>query len=156
MVEIERKFLVRKSALEIIKTLAVRKENIIQGYVPTNSKDISQIRYRITNYKHMFEAEGLFTLKLGTGITRAEINVPMSACDASRALKEQCTACVEKVRYTVMVRGVYWYLDMFPDGSHIFEVELESEDQEVYMPTWILKEVTDEPIYHSQHKAKEI
>lgn len=154
MREIERKFLVRKNALEIIKTLALRKEDIMQGYVDVDSKDISQIRYRITNYKYLHEATGLFTLKLGEGISRTEINVPMNVFDTSKAIKEACSKIIEKVRYTIMIRGVYWYLDIFPDGSHIFEVELESEDQEIYIPKWVLKEVTDEKALHSYHKAR--
>lgn len=57
---------------------------------------------------------------------------------------------IEKNRHMVSHAGLTWEIDEFlgaNQGLVVAEVELESEDQDVDLPTWIAEEVTGDNRY---------
>ncbi len=59
---------------------------------------------------------------------------------------------IEKVRYKVAYAGMTWEIDEFEGdnaGLLMAEVELQSEDQQVELPSWAGEEVTGEQRYYN-------
>lgn len=136
--EIERKFLVcgdewRKGAVGV---------EYRQGYLPTS--DACVVRIRTAG------AEALLTVKGRTvGIFRQEFEYSIPFKDAEEMLATLCNSpLIEKKRFTVQ-HGVHqWVIDEFSgdnQGLIVAEVELSTEDESVSLPTWIGKEVSDDP-----------
>lgn len=59
---------------------------------------------------------------------------------------------IEKMRYKIPYKGRTWEVDVFEGdnaGLIVVEVELESEDQKIDLPSWVSREVTDDPRYYN-------
>ena len=57
---------------------------------------------------------------------------------------------LEKVRNVILHAGLSWHVDVYEgilQGVVLAEVELQHADQELDLPSWIGKEVTDDPRY---------
>ncbi len=145
--EIERKFLVRGDDW---KSGASAKP-IRQGYLYAD-KNIS-VRVRRTGDEAFLTVKG--TQK---GATRAEYEYGIPVEDADDMLDGLCRPpLIEKVRYVLDQGGVTWEVDVFEGenaGLVVAEVELTSEDQNVDLPEWVGREVTDDPRYLNANLVK--
>jgi adenylate cyclase len=114
-----------------------------QGYLAVQRNAI--VRVRVT------DAAAWLTVKGPTrGISREEIEVPVSL-DRGHALLELCEgAVVEKTRYRLPIGPHVWEIDVFSgdnDGLVVAEIELAREDEVFERPDWLLEEVSAEPRY---------
>ncbi len=154
--EIERKFLLRN---EDWRADASRR----RGAGVTNGKVYRQgylsaavernVRVRIIG------EEGYLTVKgRASGITRLEFEYQIPLADAEQMLDELCLKpLIEKTRFLVEHSGLTWEIDEFAgdnSGLVVAEVELDEEAQEVELPAWIGREVTDDPRYLNSNLVK--
>jgi adenylate cyclase len=61
---------------------------------------------------------------------------------------------IDKTRYLVQHKNHTWEIDIFHqenEGLIVAEVELESEDEKIELPNWIVKEVTDDCRYYNSN-----
>jgi adenylate cyclase len=138
--EIERKFLVKGDAW---RGLAPGKK-YRQGYLSTVKERTVRVR---TAGDH-----GYITVKgVSTGASRAEYEYEIPVADANEMLDNLCQRpLIEKTRYRIPQDDVAWEVDEFEGenrGLIVAEVELKDEKQQVALPLWLGKEVTDDPRY---------
>ena len=140
--EIERKFLVDKNHWKNPENGTVIK----QGFIPT--ADNTVVRIRITGDNAFLTIKGK-----STGSVRSEFEYSIPVADAHQMLEELCKRpFIEKIRYVVHYSGYAWEVDVFQgdnEGLIIAEIELDLESQEVALPPWVSKEVTDDPRYYN-------
>lgn len=138
--EIERKFLVVDSSWKANAPGVLFR----QGYLSTDKARTVRVR---------LEGErGVLTIKgLTRGVTRLEFEYDIPADDAIRMLDELCERpLIEKTRYRVAVGRHVWDVDEFHGdnaGLVVAEVELTSPDDAFERPSWIGREVSDDPRY---------
>lgn len=144
--EIERKYLVKG---EEWRSLAPGIE-YCQGYIPTTS--MSTVRVRIVGDRAYLTIKGQ-----NKGKTRTEFEYPIPLADAREMLEQLCTKpLIIKTRYKIPYGNLIWEVDEFAgenQGLVIAEVELESENQEIVLPSWIDTEVSD-PKYYNANLVK--
>lgn len=145
--EIERKFLVQGDAW---RAAARKRLEIRQGYLSRDPERTVRIR--------LVGDAGFLTIKgLTRGRTRDEFEYPIPVDDAEALLLLCLPPLLEKTRHLVAHSGKTWEVDEFHGrnaGLIIAEIELESEDEEVPMPDWIDREVTDDPRYFNARLAE--
>ena len=100
----------------------------------------------------IYDGKGFLTVKgISIGATRSEYEYEIPAADAEEMLNSLCEKpIIEKDRYKIPIGEVTWEVDEFLGINHglvVAEVELQSEDQTFPKPSWIGKEVTDDPKY---------
>lgn len=138
-VEIERKFLVVSDAWRH----GARGVSLRQGYLCTDPDRTVRVRLQ--------GDEGRLTIKgRRRGAEAPEFEYAIPAADAARLLDLCAAPPIEKTRYRVPHAGVVWEVDEFhgPNaGLVVAEVELERADQPIVPPSWIGREVTDDPGY---------
>jgi CYTH domain-containing protein len=143
MKEIERKYLVGETILDVVKYLQSKK--IRQGYI--SDLDGKTVRVRTKGDK------GYLTIKGKTiGISRDEFEYEIPFDDANQLLTDFCAKVLEKERYELIVGEKKWEVDIFHgklEGLMIAEIELESEDEAFELPNWIEKEVSSEIQYYN-------
>lgn len=144
-VEIERKFLVDEEKWR--KNKPSSGQHILQGYL---SKEIERtVRIRIKDKK------GYLTIKGKTvGATRAEYEYEIPVNEAKEMIDSMCDKYIDKIRYEVVLDGKTWEVDEFSSpqkGLVLAEIELEREDEEIYLPDWITQEVTNNPSYYNSN-----
>lgn len=85
------------------------------------------------------------------GIQRDEFEYEIPAADAQHMLEHFCNAgIIEKTRYYTRYDGMLWEVDVFEGankGLFLAEVELESPDQEIALPDWVVEEVSGDRRY---------
>ena len=139
-VEIERKFLTSSDEWRALADgLDYR-----QGYLSTTKERTVRVR--------TIGEQGFLTIKgITVGASRAEYEYEIPVADAHEMLDELCLRpLIEKRRYRIPYEGAVWELDEFFGenlGLILAEVELESEDQTIEVPSWIGEEVTGDPRY---------
>jgi adenylate cyclase len=140
--EIERKFLVLGDDW---RALAHGSHSIRQGYLAHG--DVS-IRVRIIN-----GASAVLTLKArADGISRKEFEYDVPLADAGEMLVLATGSLVEKTRHLVPDGSLTWEIDEFAGqnaGLVIAEVELHSASQELQLPAWLGREVSDDGRYYN-------
>ncbi len=139
-IEIERKFLLKNEEWR----LEVSSKTIIkQGYL--NSDKERTVRIRVRNDK------GFLTIKgENTNATRQEYEYEIPVPDAESLLLLCQKPIIEKVRYLVPRGGKTWEIDDFGGdnlGLILAEIELESEEEQIEIPSWIGTEVTHDTRY---------
>ncbi|NOR56941.1 MAG: CYTH domain-containing protein [Sulfurimonas sp.] len=142
--EIERKFLIDINKLEKLEN----GYDIKQGYIQT--KDKTAVRIRVKG------DEAFLTIKgESVGATRLEYEYAIPVVDAKEMLEKLCgKPIIDKTRYLILHKKHTWEIDIFHkenDGLIVAEVELESEDEMVELPEWIVKEVTDDARYYNSN-----
>ena len=144
-IEIERKFLVDQKKWE-------KPDNGVyfsQAYLISDS--VRTVRVRVAGDK------GYLTIKgKSTGFSRKEFEYEIPAEEAKEMMALCKSTGIEKIRYFIEAGPVTWEIDEFlgaNQGLLMAEVELESEDQEVELPPWILKEVTDDYRFFNAYLA---
>jgi len=141
-IEIERKFLVRKD-LWVPPDDGIQ---VRQGFLSLDPERTVRVR--------LAGNEGYLTIKgASTGAARAEYEYPLPAGDANEMLGRLChKPLIEKTRYRVQAGRHLWEVDeFFGDnlGLLVAEVELADPDEEVELPAWVGKEVTEDPRYYN-------
>ena len=150
MIEIERKFLV--SNLDECLQHHTNSKSIIQGYLSFDPARTVRIRKTDTG--------ALLTIKgksNATGDTRLEWEKEIPENDAAQLLKLCLGQIIQKTRYVISHKSHLFEVDVFSgklQGLVIAEVELSAAEEQVYLPTWIGKEVTGDSRYFNSDLAK--
>ncbi len=154
--EIERKFIVDKyPAIGIHKnSIHYCETNIEQGYFRDGLT-----RIRITDYGIYGEnPQAFLTIKSKrNGISRYEFEYEVPVEDGYHMMELFCEDVVQKTRYRFKEEGKIWEVDIFKednDGLILAEIELKSEDEDIVLPYFIGREVTDEEKYYNKNLAK--
>ena len=142
--EIEHKFLLKDDSwrdANIIKSVRYR-----QGYMGSN--EASSIRVRISDHDAYLNIKGATI-----GVKRLEYEYPIPEQDAQELLDQLCSKpLIEKTRFYVEYEGHTWEIDVFEgdnEGLVVAEIEISEEGQEIPLPEWIGKEVSDDPRYYN-------
>jgi adenylate cyclase len=142
-IEIERKFTVDPTLLRLDKGTHIK-----QGYLPSANQ--TAMRIRIADQRAFLTIKGA-----NKGAIRSEFEYPIPISDAHQIIDELCQRpFIEKKRYIVNVAGNQWEIDVFEGdnrGLVMAEIELESESQQVEIPSWAIKEVTGDPRYYNSN-----
>ena len=144
MIEIERKFLVHST--EFVQA-ASQHYRIEQGYL---SKDPARtVRVRIKNDKSFITVKGASS---ASGMSRYEWEKEIPLEEGKALLQLALPTVIQKTRYEVKHQTFLFEVDVF-EGQHqgliLAEVELEDENVELNLPTWIGEEVTGDPRYYN-------
>ena len=146
-IEIERKFLVKKSPCHLAK----KSRHIKQGYIVHDQKQVIRVRKKDQDY--------FLTIKgSNKGISRLEFEFPISKNDAEELFLHFCqTAIIDKTRHYIDYKGHTWEVDEFHGDNHgliIAEIELQSVNEKFHLPEWIGDEVSAENKYYNMSLAK--
>jgi len=150
--EIERKFLMKNQSW---KALAHKKTHFAQGYLNDIADKMgkSSVRVRIEGDKANMNIK---SLEIGLSRDEYEYDIPYS--DGQKMLATLAVGpVIEKVRYLVKVDQHTWEIDEFLGdnaGLVIGEVEMDSEDEEVTIPEWAGREVTEEVRFYNISLSK--
>lgn len=140
--EIERKFLIDITGIESMGSGT----QIKQGYISTT--DNTAVRVRVSGEVAYLTLKGE-----NKGATRSEFEYEIPINDADKIIEELCTGpVIDKTRHLVKHETHTWEIDVFHgdnDGLIVAEVELESEDDVVDLPTWVVSEVTGDVKYYN-------
>lgn len=147
-VEIERKFLVKDDSWRE----GAKGQKYMQGYMSRG--DVATVRVRVTEKGAFLTIKGKPAVKEGTiSAAKLEFEYPVPVTDAQEMLNLLCQGpIIEKTRYCIEHRGMTWEVDEFYGanaGLIMAEVELDSEDQEITLPSWIGREVTSDKRYYN-------
>lgn len=146
--EIERKYLVTDHSY---RKLATSVSRIIQGYISRRKEGTVRVRLR--------DNKAFLTIKgITDGISRDEWEYEIPSADARAMLAGVCEGkVIDKTRYIVPVDDLVWEVDEFhgiadPMGDPtaeltLAEVELPSADADISLPSFVGKEVSDNPAY---------
>ena len=135
-IEIERRFLVDN---EDWKSLVIMSEDFRQAYL-NSSIDEWATRIRIIDNNKSY-----ITLKSSlNGLVNYEFEYSIPIKDAIELIKLAKYKII-KTRYQLKINKQHWVVDIF-DGSNssliIAEIELNSEFEEINVPSWCGKEIT--------------
>ncbi|MFI5362800.1 MAG: CYTH domain-containing protein [Elusimicrobiota bacterium] len=138
--EIERKFLVTGTGWR----KGAKRSRLSQGYLYAGRDKSVRVRLE--------DGHGTVTIKGPTrGAGRAEYEYAIPASDARELLRGLCEKpLIEKNRSRVRFGGLIWEVDEFSgdnEGLVVAEVELRRAGQKVSLPSWVGKEVTNDPRY---------
>lgn len=137
-IEIERKFLVHGSSWKQSASTY-----LCQGYLNTDKQ--RTVRIRVAGQKAFLTVKGI-----STGASRAEFEYEIPLADATQMLELCEQPLIEKNRHLVSHAGLVWEVDEFlgvNQGLVVAEVELQSEEQHVELPSWVAEEVTNDNRY---------
>lgn len=142
--EIERKFLENKDYVGEIDLKC--EASITQGYLIAQDGTSIRIRRCIDGLNEEYYC----TFKYGSGISRDEIEFILTE-DAWSALYPHCIGnIIHKERLTTTYDGKVYSYDIFGgdlQGLVLIEVELEDENEDINLPAWVGKEVTNDKRY---------
>ena len=144
--EIERKFLVIKEKI----ILEGKGDYLCQGYLTDDTE--RTVRIRIAGENAFLTIKGA-----SNGISRSEFEYPVPVADAREMLKLSIFPPIEKTRHKILYKGLLWELDIFHgdnEGLLLAEVELQSEDQPIELPSWAGEEVSGDLRYFNSYLAK--
>ncbi|MGM0541984.1 MAG: CYTH domain-containing protein [Pseudomonadota bacterium] len=150
--EIERKFLVN---CDDWKTLAFKETHFAQGYLNDISEDSakSSVRVRIEGEKANMNIKSL-----EIGLSRDEYEYPIPLEEGKQILQKMAVGpVIEKIRYLVKVGQHTWEIDEFLGanlGLVVAEVEMDSEDEKIEIPSWSGQEVTNISRYYNVSLSK--
>lgn len=149
MFEIERKFLVTSDKFI---TDAFTKYQISQGYLNSNPERTVRVRTKgesgFLTIKGKNNASGMTRFEWETEITLTEARPLLSLCEKG---------LIQKIRYEVKLGNHIFEIDVFQgenEGLIIAEIELNSENETFKKPTWLGKEVTNDPRYYNSYLSK--
>ena len=133
--EIERRFLIKNNNW---KKFINKKVYIEQGYLSKSLDDwISRIRFtgkefKIALKKHI---KGFTNLEFEYSIPRSDGEIIMS----------NLSNIIKKERFFLEVEKKSWIIDCFKENNHpleIAEIELSNEEEDLFLPSFISKEIT--------------
>lgn len=149
-IERERKFLLKQDSWRKDAGNGVL---YLQGYIHSDAD--KAVRIRVAG------GQGFITIKgsqlEGDPTARPEFEYEIPRVDAKEMLKNFCSnGYVEKMRYIIPYKGFAWEVDEFlgdNSGLIVAEIEFHSEGQEIPLPEWVDKEVTDDIKYINANLA---
>lgn len=146
--EIEHKFLLCNDTW---RAQIQRSTHMRQGYLVSDAR--SSVRVRIADH------QGFLNIKSGTlGIQRQEYEYLIPCADAEELLDTLCAKpLLEKTRHYVPVDQHLWEIDEFAGentGLIVAELELQAVGEIFTRPSWLGKEVSDDPRYYNSQLAK--
>jgi CYTH domain-containing protein len=122
-----------------------------QGYLSSHKERV--VRIRIEGATAKLTVKGITR-----GIRRAEFEYAIPVGDAVTMLDTLCEQpLIEKRRYKEVIGGRTWEIDVFlgdNEGLVLAEVELKSEDDEIEVPPWAIREVSNDPRYYNSNLLK--
>lgn len=150
-VEIERKFILSMAPPSDQMSTGV---HIRQGYLA--EEEAVEVRIRITS------AGATLTVKAGKGISRTEVDVPISVEDAEQLWPHTAGRRIDKTRHRVPLddrSGLVAEIDVYAgalDGLIVAEVEFTSPSEAAAFiaPAWFGREVTGEPGWSNASLAR--
>ena len=135
-IEIERRFLVEN---EDWKDQVIRSESLSQAYL-NSSVDEWATRVRIIDNN-----KGYITLKSSlNGLVNYEFEYSIPRKDAIELI-QLSKYKITKIRYQLKINKKNWVVDVFEksnSGLKIAEIELNSESEEIRVPSWCGQEIT--------------
>lgn len=129
--------------------MAVARHHIHQGYI--SREKMGTVRVRISDDKAYLTIKG----KPAAGhFARYEWEKEIDVKEAEELMKLCQGTIIDKTRWIVPAKeeGLKWEVDEFHgkyEGLVVTEIELESEEQVVELPTFVGKEVTDDRRYYN-------
>lgn len=150
--EIERKFLLSNDNW---KALAHQKTFFAQGYLNDISDKgaKSSVRVRLEGNKANMNIKSL-----EIGLSRDEYEYAIPFDDGKKMLSTLSVGpVVEKDRYLVKYANHLWEIDEFHGdnaGLVVAEVEMTSEDEQIDLPDWLGREVTEEVRFYNVSLSK--
>jgi len=148
-VEIERRFLLKGHPWW--KMPGAKYRTIKQGYLSILPE--STVRVRLESYveDRVGVNHGYITIKgKSNGAIRREYEYQISAADAEEMIANLCQHVLEKRRWYLPYGDRVWHVDVFEGpnwGLAIAEIELDSEDESLELPPWIVTEITNDHRY---------
>lgn len=138
--EIERKFLIE----EFDESCTSERYDIIQGYIHSGDGKVVRVR--------TFGEKAYITIKYRIGnISRAEFEYEIPYDDALNMINNCCdNKVLKKTRFIYYHCNKKWEIDVFKGKNHgliLGEIELSSENEEFEIPSFIVKEVTNDKKY---------
>jgi len=146
-IEIERRFLVNGDDW---RELVSGSADICQGYLSTDKNRV--VRVRCCDGKGHITIKGL---KQRSSAVEFEYEIPIG--QAKEMIESLSVGVISKVRHTIAIGDLVWQVDEFSGknvGLVIAEVELDSEGQEIDLPDWIGKEITQDHQYANSSLAE--
>jgi adenylate cyclase len=145
-VEIERKFLVINDDWRA----GSRPVSIVQGYL---SRDPD----RVVRVRRADDAVFLTIKGRAHGITRTEIEFPVSLDHGLQLFPLCLPPLIEKTRHLVSCQGHTWEVDEFHganEGLIVAEIELDAEDASFEKPSWLGPEVSSDHRYSNSYLSE--
>lgn len=150
-IEIERKYLVNQIVWQTHKAKLQEQfsdlgQQYCQGYLPTSNQ--TTVRVRTVGDR------AYLTIKSkNQGLKRSEYEYSIPLQDAQEMLANLCAQpLITKIRYQISHQNLLWEVDEFLGenrGLIIAEVELTDQKQQIPLPDWIDREVTDPKYFNS-------
>lgn len=144
-VEIERKFLLVD---ETWRWEVSRHRKMEQGYLGAPGGKAS-IRVRLQDKRALINIKSAVV-----GAVRSEYEYEIPIEEGRELFENLCIGRVEKTRHYIDRDGLTWEIDEFHgdnDGLVVAEVELANVQQEIIRPSWLGREVTEEPKYYNHN-----
>jgi adenylate cyclase len=146
--EIERKFLV---ANDDWRKEADSQKRMRQAIIFSDGDRSLRIR-------SIDDKEAKLTLKIGaSGLVRHEFEYDVPLADAEELLTLANGNTISKTRYDVPHADHVWEVDVYEGklaGLVVAEVEMESEDEQPALPSWVGREVTGDRRFSNQALAE--
>ena len=133
--EIERRFLIKNDNW---KEFITKKIYIEQGYLSKSLEDWI-IRVRLTDKKSKIALK-----KHIKGFTNFEFEYSIPRSDAE-IIMSNLTNTIKKERYFLKIEEKSWIIDCFKENNYpleIAEIELSNEEEDLFLPSFISKEIT--------------
>ena len=133
--EIERRFLIKNDNW---KEFINKKVYIEQGYL-SKSLDGWIIRVRLIGKKSKIALK-----KHIKGFTNFEFEYPIPRSDAE-AIMSNLSNTIKKDRFILEIEKKSWIIDCFRENNYpleIAEIELSNEEEDLFLPSFISKEIT--------------
>lgn len=150
--EVERRFLVTDVRAA---TAGSEGRRITQGYLCRDPDRVVRVRLvqgPLEQEEAWLTVKGAPDPTTGATLCRREWEVPLSPATARDWLSLCLPHLIEKCRHSVDVGGRQWVVDVFHganQGLVLAEVELESPDDPVHLPSWLGREVGADSRYHN-------
>ena len=133
--EIERRFLIKNDNW---KKFITKKIFIEQGYLSKSLDDwIIRIRFSGKDYKIALKKH----IKSFTNY-EFEYSIP---CEDGEKIMSNLTNTIKKERFYLKVEKKSWIIDCFKEKNYpleIAEIELSNEEEDLFLPSFISKEIT--------------
>ena len=145
--EIERRFLLRNDDW---KEFITKKIYIEQGYLSKSLDDwIIRIRFTGNDFKIALK-------KHIKGFTNFEFEYSIPRSDAE-TIMSNLSNIIKKDRYFLEIEKKSWIIDCFKENNYpleIAEIELSNEEEDLFLPSFISKEITGLTHYSNFSLAK--
>ena len=145
--EIERRFLIKNDNW---KKLITKKIYIEQGYL-SKSLDGWIIRVRLIGKNSKIALK-----KHIKGFTNFEFEYSIPRSDAE-TIMSNLSSTIKKERFFLEIEKKSWIVDCFKEKNYpleIAEIELSNEDEDLFLPSFISKEITGMTHYSNFNLAK--